>query len=528
MQAYTFDPVQECKLEADDDQQVKFAHLMDGSFNLKELDLEAGTLQLKISEKALKENFGGVFPQVGSIIPIEVVPTDTIKKALTEIGEKYLSGHLPPPAKALIERAAPVVVLQDDNEKTSDAAVRVASSMDGGCLVIQGPPGTGKTYTAAHVINALVSAGKRVGVASNGHKAIINLLEECGRVERKAGGTLRGIKVGGEKEDGKTLYSDNPSFHFEDKSVDALKNYSGGIVGGTAWLFVRPEWEDQLDFLFIDEAGQVPLANTIAMSRSAKNIVLLGDQMQLKQPIQGTHPGDSGLSGLLYALKDDATSKPDEPAFHAVIPSDYGLFLGESRRMHPSVCTFISDSIYEGRLTSFADCAQQCIKLPAASNLVGQEHGILFSEIEHDGNIQQSDEEVERVKTIYEELLGRPYTDLEGKVKNLELGDFLFIAPYNAQVRALQAKLPDGARVGSVDKFQGQQAPVCILSLCSSYGEYGGRGLAFILDRNRVNVAVSRAQCLAIVVADPRIASTSANSLAEMKLLNLFCKLVQY
>lgn len=528
VQAYTFDPLQECKLTAGERKYVKFTHNLDGQMNLKELDLEAGTLQLKISEKSLGENFGGSFPQAGSIIPIEVVDAGGIKGALTEIGEKYLTGVLPAPAKALIERTAPVLKLKDDNESTTDAAIRVASSMSGGCLVIQGPPGTGKTYTAAHVINALVAKGKRVGVASNGHKAIINLLEACGEAERKAGGTLRGIKVGGEKEDNDTLLADNSSFRFVKDAGDAQGEYSGGIVGGTAWLFVRPEWEDQLDYLFIDEAGQVSFANAIAMSRSAKNIVLLGDQMQLEQPVEGTHPGDSGLSGLQYALKDLVASKPDEPAFHAVVPADYGLFLGESRRMHPSVCTFISESIYEGRLTSFADCAQQCIKLPAASNLVGQEHGILFSPVEHDGNVQKSEEEVERVKAIYEELLGRPYTDLKGNVKNLELEDFLFIAPYNAQVRALQGALPKGARVGSVDKFQGLEAPVCILSLCSSYGEYGGRGLAFILDRNRVNVAISRAQCLAVVVADPRIASTGANSLADMKLLNLFCKLVQY
>jgi len=525
-QAYTFDPRQECKLVAGDLKYVKFTHMPDGQFNLMELDLAAGTLTLKISKANLDENFGGQFPQAGSIVPKEVVDATGIKAALTEIGEKYLSGHLPPPAKALIERTAPVIALQDENETTSDAAIRVTSSMDGGCLVIQGPPGTGKTYTAAHVINALVAKGKKVGVASNGHKAIINLLEACGKAERDGGGVLRGIKVGGDKEDGENLYSENPSFSFIKSGPDAHGQFSGGIVGGTAWLFTRPEWEDQLDFLFIDEAGQVSLASTIAMSRSAKNIVLLGDQMQLEQPVEGTHPGDSGLSGLQYALKDLVASKPDEPIFHAVVPSDYGLFLGESRRMHPSVCTFISESIYEGRLTSFADCAQQRIALPATGGKhVNVEHGIVFSQIEHDGNIQQSEEEVERVKAIYHELVGRPYTASDGTTKPLALEDFLFIAPYNAQVRLLQSALPEGARVGSVDKFQGQQAPVCILSLCSSYGEYGGRGLAFILDRNRINVAISRAQCLAVVVADPRIATTPAGSLAEMTLVNLFCKL---
>jgi hypothetical protein len=206
----------------------------------------------------------------------------------------------------------------------------------------------------------------------------------------------------------------------------------------------------------------------------------------------------------------------------------YGLFLGESRRMHPSVCRFISESIYERRLGSHPDCARQKITVPpGAHGLITNETGIVFSGVEHDGDIQQSDEEVERVKAIYNELLVRPYTAKDGSTRPLALEDFLFIAPYNAQVRALQAAFPAAARAGSVDKFQGQQAPVCILSLCSSYGEYGSRGLAFILDRNRINVAISRAQCLAVVVADPRIASSAAGSIHEMMLINLFCKLAE-
>jgi uncharacterized protein len=214
------------------------------------------------------------------------------------------------------------------------------------------------------------------------------------------------------------------------------------------------------------------------------------------------------------------------PVFHAVVPADYGLFLGESRRMHPSVCRFISESIYEGRLVSHADCVNQRVEVPlSGASLITTESGVVFSGVEHDGNIQQSEEEIERVKAIYHELLGRPYTASDGNIRPLVMEDFLFIAPYNAQVRALQAALPEGARVGSVDKFQGQEAPVCILSLCSSYGEYGSRGLAFILDRNRINVAISRAKCLAVVVADPRIASAAANTIEEMMLLNVFCKL---
>ena len=248
--------------------------------------------------------------------------------------------------------------------------------------------------------------------------------------------------------------------------------------------------------------------------------------MQLEHPIQGAHPGDAGLSVLQYALKDVEASATDVPVFHAVVPQDSGLFLGESRRMHPAVCRFVSESIYEGRLMSYPDCARE--RIAVGGPLITEENGIVFSPLEHDGNIQQSDEEVARVTAIYEELLGRRYRDKDGRERPLGIDDFLFIAPYNAQVRALKAALPEGARVGSVDKFQGQEAPICILSLCSSYGEYGSRGLAFILDRNRMNVALSRAQCLAVVVADPRIACAIPGSLDEMTLINLFCKVAAY
>jgi uncharacterized protein len=264
------------------------------------------------------------------------------------------------------------------------------------------------------------------------------------------------------------------------------------------------------------------------MGHCARNLVLMGDQMQLEQPVQGSHPGDAGLSVLQYALKDTTASKQDAPAFHPVVPPKYGLFLAETRRMHPNVCRFISESIYEGRLSSHPDCALQNINVPSkGAHLILKESGIVFSGVEHEGNIQRSDEEVQRVAAIFNEMSGRIYTDKNGNSRPLALEDFLFISPYNAQVRALQKALPFGARVGSVDKFQGQEAPVCILSLGASFGEYGARGLAFILDKNRINVAISRAQCLAVVVADPRIAETDAGSLNDMMWLNLFCKLAK-
>jgi predicted RecB family nuclease len=524
VQAYQFDAAQECKLAAGDRSEVMFSFNLEAKLRLVELDASAGTLALKIGKKGLDDKFGGAFPHQGSLLPYEYVPAQSIQLALAEVAAKHLTGQLHAPVAALLNRVPPAAPLQKAGETSVAAAIRVTGVMNGGCLVIQGPPGTGKSYTASRVIASLLAAGKRVGVASNSHKAVVNLLKASGDAARERGQHLSGIKVGGEATG--PVFDENANLRYIETTAAASAAFSNGIVGGTAWLFTRPEWEGALDYLFIDEAGQVSLANAVAMARCAKNLVMLGDQMQLEQPVQGSHPGDAGLSALQYALKDTKASRTDAPVFHAVVPADYGLFLGESRRMHPSVCRFISESIYEARLNAHADCAQQKIAVPAKANgLVTRESGILFSGIEHDGDVQQSDEEVQRVLAIFGELLDRQYTDKDGNTSALELKDFLFIAPYNAQVRALQAALPADARVGSVDKFQGQEAPVCILSLCSSFGEYGSRGLGFILDRNRINVAISRAQCLAVVVADPRIATTPAGSLDEMMLVNLFCKL---
>jgi uncharacterized protein len=398
-------------------------------------------------------------------------------------------------------------------ETPLQAALRVSQDMNGGCLIIQGPPGTGKTFTASKVIAQLLSQGKRVGITSNSHKAVLNLLKG---VVKECPGGVQGVRTSGDEEEIPEISKTT--------NQKSISEYHGGVIAGTSWLFARPEWEGKLDYLFIDEAGQVSLANAVAITRCTQNLVLMGDQMQLEQPIQGTHPGDAGLSVLQYVLVDSVRSLPKAPVFHPVVPAHAGIFLGETYRMHSSVCTFISESIYEGRLTAHPDCDRQRISVPPSASLVTKEHGILFSPVEHEGNTQRSEEEVIRVSQIVTELLRRNYTDKNGTTRPLRLDDILVMSPYNAQVSALKRSLPDGTRIGSVDRFQGQEAPVCIYSLGSSYGEYGSRGLGFILDRNRINVAISRAKCLAIVVADPRIPQTSANSLKEMSLLSLFCK----
>lgn len=534
-QNYEFDPEQECRISSDKEKEVVFQADRNTNFKLLDIDYKAGELTLKATPSLLnKSAFDGSFPAEGSIIEKPPSLNRTLQAALFSIGQAYLSGSSDGPMDTFLSRTPPQGAFQKSGEDTVKAAIRIADSMDGDCLVIQGPPGTGKTYTAARLILSLIAEGKRIGIMSNSHKAIVNLMIECCVAAKENKQEINAIKVGGRTDE--RIFTDYPSVVHRETAPglkDWFANTTFSIIGGTAWLFASDGWvegdsDDRLDFLFIDEAGQVSLANTVAASRSAKNLVLLGDQMQLEQPIQGLHPGDAGLSALQYALKDVEESKEGAPVIHPVVPEGTGLFLGVSRRMHPDVCEFISDSVYEGRLESFADCGRQRIAIANSPNsLIDKEHGIVFSPVEHDGNTQSSDEEAERVLAIYNELCGREYTDRDGKTHTLGLDDFLFIAPYNAQVVHLRGHLPAKARIGSVDRFQGQEAPVCILSLCSSVGEYGSRGLSFILDQNRINVAISRAQCLAVVVADPRIASDSAGSIKEMKLLNLFCKLAK-
>ena len=397
-------------------------------------------------------------------------------------------------------------------EDVVQGTTRVVRALQEATLCVQGPPGTGKTYVGSHVIADLLKQGKNVGVVSNGHEAVLHLM---GAVGERFGGKLDCLKIGGPKEHA-----------FFDACRGAVRSeggragvdaYQGGLVGGTAWFFSHPGMAGVLDYLFVDEAGQVSVANLVGVAPSTKNLVLLGDQMQLAQPIQGSHPGESGLSALDYALEG-----------HATVPPEIGIFLETTWRLHPEICRFISGAVYEDRLRPEPHTANRVIRLPGGGGEhVTKEAGIVFSEVEHEGNGQASDEEVERIVEVVHELVGRTRTDADGEpVGRIGLDDILFIAPYNMQVRKLKAALPDGARVASVDKFQGQEAPIVIVSLCTSPGESGPRGLSFVLDRNRLNVAISRAQSLAIVVGDPRLALTPVSSVADLERQNLLCRLL--
>jgi len=268
-----------------------------------------------------------------------------------------------------------------------------------------------------------------------------------------------------------------------------------------------------VDTLFIDEAGQFSLANAVAVATSASNVILLGDQMQLSQPVQGTHPGRCGLSCLEHLLGENAT-----------VPPDRGGFLETTRRMHPAICGFISEAFYEGRLHPLVGLENQKIA-PGSDpcpDWLTKEAGLLFVPVSHEGNSQASDEEADLIARLAADLTRCTFTDAEGKTRAVTLEDILFVAPYNMQVRKLKDRLGVEARVGSVDRFQGQEAPVVILSMCSSSREDSPRGMEFLCDPNRLNVAISRAQALAVVVGSPDLLSGEFGSLKEMELGNLY------
>ncbi len=360
-------------------------------------------------------------------------------------------------------------------------------SLDGRHLVIQGPPGSGKTWTSGRLIAHLLANGKTVGVASTSHKAIHNLLDAV--VE--AAGEL-GIAFDGRKK----ASAGNPESYYSNEPIqdvgDADECLGADLAAGTAWLFAREN--QQVDYLFIDEAGQVSLADALAMGTAARNLILVGDPQQLDQVIQGTHPSGSGASVLRHLLGDEAT-----------VPPDRGLFLERTYRLHPDVCAYISEEYYEGRLEP-AEVAR------GRTTPLGT--GLRYVAVEHDGRRQESAEEVEAVRGVVDELRAAGVTDL------------MVVAPYNAQVNALQEALPD-VRVGTVDKFQGQEADAVVYSMASSSGEDVPRGLEFLLSRNRLNVAISRARCLAYLVASPRLLEVNARTIPQMRLANALCRFVE-
>ena len=470
----------------------------------------------------LKRSSGkGELPKELSLMPGGPVNTDPLRDAVWMVARDMATGgnafpHVgailrrDPPRLLGRSRAAPIIepVDREDPDRLLEASKRAVHALDRSWLVIQGPPGAGKTYTTSHLIVSLIRAGKTVGVASNSHKAIDNVLNAIEERLIETGESVR--PLGQKKDSGDEGYTGRG--FIESVTGNDEIDATVPIIAGTAWAFARPELAASRDVLFVDEAGQVSLGNLVAMATSAKSIVLVGDQMQLAQPIQGAHPRDSGRSALDHLLED-----------HAVVPPERGIFLSKTWRMHPDLCSFISAAVYEGKLHSEAGCATQRLVLTKSAHPTLKAAGLSFVPVEHSGCRQKSNEEAEATRDILMSLLGQRVIDRNGRERAMTLDDALVVAPYNMQVNLLRSILPDGARVGTVDKFQGQEAEVVIVSMTTSGGDDMPRDTSFLLSRNRLNVAISRARCLAILLASPGLLDLVANSVDEMRLANLFC-----
>ncbi|HUS12014.1 MAG TPA: AAA domain-containing protein, partial [Pyrinomonadaceae bacterium] len=398
------------------------------------------------------------------------------------------------------------------NPESIEVAKQSALALDQTVLPIQGPPGSGKTYTGARMIAELVRSGLRVGITAVSHKVIGKLLKDTCEAARVAGVDLKAfqrVDSGDGCEDALVERAKN-----NEAVVNALAGREAQIAAGTVWLWARPEMAYAVDVLFVDEAGQMSLANVLAASPAAKSIVLLGDPQQLDQPQRGVHPPGAEASALSHLLNGRAT-----------IGADQGLFLADSWRLHPDICTFTSEVFYDNRLMPRPENATQHLTVEGPLNGTG----LRFVPVNHSGNQSESPEEAARIAEIVGQLLrnGSAWTNKKGETAPILLSDILIVAPYNAQVSVLSQTLPEEARVGTVDKFQGQEAPVVIYSMTTSTPEDAPRGMEFLYSSNRLNVATSRAQCVTVLVASPSLFEVQCKTPRQIELANAFCRYLE-
>jgi predicted RecB family nuclease len=487
---------------------------------VSELDEIGLTIVLKRSVDQLDQGL----PK--ALISSEYFPPGEIRTSLLRTAEWVLANRLDAPgprraARDLLLRRPPRLHIQEgrlrrDDELPVDAAIRLGRDLDGGLLAIQGPPGSGKTYTAAQMIVALVREGRRVGVTANSHKVIGNALDKIHEAAIEAKFPVR-IGQRHSQEEGPTSKHARP-LGTNPEARTAILDGEVDVVGGTAWLWSREDLEESVDVLFVDEAGQFSLANAIAVAPAGRSLVLLGDPQQLEQPLVGSHPPGAERSALGHVLGQEA-----------VIGDDVGLFLAYSWRLHPDVCDFTSEVFYKGRLTWEPSLARQDLAGVAPADGTG----VRWLPVPHAGDATESIAEARVIADLVRDLLdtGAAWTDRHGDTKPIRLEDVVIVAPYNAHVERLSKVLAEAglrdARVGTVDKFQGQEAPISIYSMATSTPEEAPRGLEFLYSLNRLNVATSRARCAAIVVASPELVRVQCHTPRQMQLANALCRLVE-
>jgi predicted RecB family nuclease len=482
----------------------------------------AGIHNIDAASRELVLNWSERSKELG-VIPSTIVIDDWVgvkpkPEALGEFAARVLDPRLGAPngaSMALLRRDLPMFrahggpsggVFADE----VDAIREWSADLDHSFVAIQGPPGTGKTYRGAHIVHRLIGAGQRVGITAMSHLAIDNLLGQIWSVFNEEG-NLNELHCIRRKDVPET--SPRQGIEYA-KTNRPCAGDAFNLVAGTTWLFAGTDMKGApVDVLIVDEAGQLALADALAASRSAENLILLGDPLQLPQVTQAVHPGGGGLSVLEHVLGDRVT-----------MPSERGVFLAETRRMHPNVCRFISEQIYDGRLHSHPSYEVQDTEFGT---------GLRWLRADHADCSTESEEEAEIVASQIGRLIGTTWTNQDGGAAPLTANDVMVVAPYNDQVHLIRDRLEQsrrtrGVRVGTVDKFQGREAPVVFFTMTTSSAEDMPRGSEFLFSRNRLNVAISRARCLAYLVCTERLLNSHARSVDEMRLISTLCAFVEY
>ena len=419
---------------------------------------------------------------------------------------------------------------------TVEAVLAAVRDLDRSYVAVQGPPGSGKTFLGSQVIARLVAAGAKVGVVAQSHAVVENMLTAC--LERNLFPAERVMRA-----KGKSQLPDYPWVEASDKDLAALLDKSSGysseksgagtspgvLFGGTAWDFANPNRipEGSLDLLVIDEAGQFSLANTLAVGRAARNLLLLGDPQQLPQVAVGEHPYPLDTSALGWL----SGGQP-------VLPAAFGYFLQVTWRMHPQLCAPVSALSYGGKLHSAAAASERILKVPAREeSVLPADPGLYMYGVRHEHCTVRSEVEAAAVARLAGEFVHTFWTPgADQPARELTGEDIVVVAAYNAQVDTIAEHLRragllgadgHGVRVGTVDKFQGQQAPVTIVSMASSNAGASGRGAEFLLSPNRLNVALSRGQWCSVLVASDSLHRFVPQSIPELLALGGYLGLVR-
>lgn len=500
-------PAQDSDLRGEED-----LHLVGGAKfgKVEAVSLDDWTIDIKKRQDTAALHPPAVFAH-------KVIGAEDQANALVRIGE-YVAEHgldgVGPfqAARDLLLRQPPRVgkePLARAEETPLQTALRLCGHLESGVLPIQGPPGAGKTFVGANMIVELVRQGKTVGVTANSHTVIRHLIDEAIKVATENGVAIDCcVKP-------KVMEPAQQSLSFAKSNKDVFQSLTNGVSvgGGTTWLWSAADAVDTLDVLFVDEAAQMSLANVLAVSPAARTVVLIGDPRQLEQPMQGSHPDGTDVSALDHMLDG-----------HQTIPSDKGLFLAETWRLHPSICAFTSELFYESKLKPRQGLDR--LRVKAQGPLSGA--GLVYVPVPHSSNQNCSPEEAAVVRSLVDQVLaGAPtWIDRDGVEHPLTLADILIITPYNAQVFEIQKLLP-AAHVGTVDKFQGQEAPIAIYSMATSSQADAPRGMEFLYSLNRLNVATSRAKCLSVLVSSPQVCEVDCKTPRQMQLANALCRFLE-